>query len=395
MKKPFPTQENLSNSPMPFKAIILCTSKIRFLQTRITYTMMNILPQRYRHADYHRGEFKMKNATINDIAHEAGVSSATVSKYLNGKKISDANAKRIQSSILRLHYVPNPIAQLLRKKTSSCIAVILTNMCDYFWGNSCNEIENFLLGHDYSTLLQRFDPSIEDQTDFFNFLMSTGISGCILLDETSAQTNLLDLLHSRGIPYVFMDSCPAAGSYDLVTTSNYHSSYRATEYLISRGHRTFGVLSGPQTHYTNAERLRGFTDACKAHGIPKENIQIRYGSFRVEAGYPMVQDLLKQRPLPSVLFSMNYYYMVSTIQEVSAKGLSVPDDISLITFDDDDLFQTVNPPITVIRQDLPAIGRNTAELLYRRITESDPSAPEFLEIDAQLIQRGSVANLTR
>ena len=337
----------------------------------------------------------MKNATINDIAHEAGVSSATVSKYLNGKKISDANAKRIQDSILHLHYVPNPIAQLLRKKTSNCIAVILTNMCDYFWGNAYNEVEAFLLKHDYSTLLQRFDPSVKDQTDFFNFLMSTGISGCILLDETSAQTNLLVLLQKRGIPYVFMDSYPTTESYDFVTTSNYQSSYRATEYLISLGHRTFGVLSGPLTHYTNAERLRGFTDACEAYNIPKENIQIRYGGFSVDAGYPMVRDLMKQHPLPSVIFSMNYYYMVSAIQEVSARNLRVPDDISLITFDDDDLFQTVNPPVTVIRQDLPAIGRKTAELLYRHITETDPSDPEFIQIDAQLIQRGSVANLTK
>ena len=356
---------------------------------------MKALPQGYRCSNCRRGKVKMKNATINDIAHEAGVSSATVSKYLNGKKISDANAKRIQKSIMHLHYVPNPIAQLLRKKTSNCIAVMLTNMCDYFWGNAYNEVESFLLGHDYSTLLQRFDPSIKDQTDFFNFLMSTGISGCILLDETSAQTNLLNLLQNRGIPYVFMDSCPTNGSYDLVTTSNYQSSYRATEYLISLGHRTFGVLSGPLTHYTSTERLRGFADACKAHSIPKENIQIRYGDFRVEAGYPMVQDLMRQRPLPSVLFSMNYYYMVSAIQEVSARGLRVPGDISLITFDDDDLFQTVNPPITVIRQDLPAIGRNTAELLYRRITEGNLSAPQFLEVDAHLIQRGSVANLAK
>lgn len=332
--------------------------------------------------------------TIRDIAADAGVSSATVSKYLNGRKISSRSAEKIRTSIEQLQYVPNRSAQLLRKKINNSIAVILTNLNDYFWSGANNAIEDFMLDHNFSTMLQYFDPAKKDQTDFFNFLMSTGTAGCIMIDEQIGQTNFLDLLNQHEIPFVFMDSRPSDYKVDLVTTSNYQAAYRAGEYLISKGHRSFGVLSAVKDHYTAAERLHGFEDVCRAYDIPKSSIHIAYGDYHINAGYPMIRSLLNDFPLPDAIISMNFYYLLAAVQELSIRKIHVPNQISLISFDDDDLFSAVHPPITVVRQNLSAIGRKTAELLYQRITGDRDDFPKVIQIDSELIERGSVLNRT-
>lgn len=333
------------------------------------------------------------NVTISDIAKDCGVSSATVSKYLNGKKVSKENSEKIAASIRRLNYIPNRNARLLRSKRGSSIAVILTHMNDYFWGNAVNGFEACASAHGYPLILERFDPLIKDQTSFVNSLTASSTAGCLLIDENVADTNLLNILEQRKIPYVFSDSNPSGHTFDLVTTANFEGAFYAASYLLEKGHRRIAVLSGPENRYTSSERIRGVYAAYRNDSLSAENLQIYYGDYDFASGIDMFRKVLKSSPRPTAVLSMNYYYMAAGIQMIRSSGLNVPEDISLISFDDDDIFSAYDPPITCYQQNMQKIGQEAAELLIRRIEGDMTGFPQKIFERPLFIERSSVLDL--
>lgn len=330
------------------------------------------------------------NITIKDIAQKTGLSPATVSKYLNQKKISSENALKIKEAIQDFNYIPNRHAQALRSKKGNTIALILLHFNDYLGASALGEIENFFSSLGYSTMLLSFNPMEKEMTRMANFLSSLPVCGCIFLDERIADTNLLELLKAREIPFVFMDSRPGNMEVDQVTSAHYEGVSFAARYLIQKGHRNFGLICGPKNHYTTMQRVSAFEDACNKWQLPDTRTKILYGDYNIASGIDMFSQLMEENPRPSVIFSLNFYYMISITQHLTKYRLRVPEELSLITFDDSQLFAAYNPPITVVRQNLKALGVETAKLLYRRIQGDYLDYPCKIIIPTEFIERASV-----
>lgn len=332
-------------------------------------------------------------STIKDIVKDTGLSSATISKYLNGKKIAPKNKDIIEASIKKLGYIPNRSAQMLRSKKSNTITILLPSFSDYFWGSITGYIEEYMQKHGYSTIIMAYKPSLPDQSETYRQLLSIQTEGCIMVDETIEKTNLLELLEKSNIPCVFLDQVLKTRMLDSVTSNNYESAYQMTLYLIEHGHKRIGVIGGPADSYTAMERIRGFRQACSDHGISEDNQIIYNGTYDARSGLGLFQKMMELPERPTAVFSLNYYYIMACIQMLYKYDLHIPDDLSLVTFDDDEIFSAVHPPVTVMVQDFPALGKEAGRLLLKRMKGDWDDFPQVTYVKTHFIERDSVKYL--
>lgn len=334
------------------------------------------------------------SATIKDIVKDTGLSPATISKYLNGKKIAPENKMAIEASIKKLGYIPNRSAQRLRSKKSNTITILLPSFSDYFWGSITTYIEEYMQKHNYSTIVMAYNPSKTDQSETYQQLLSIQTEGCIMVDENIEKSNLIQLMQEANIPCIFLDQILKTCTLDSVTSNNYESAYEMTRYLIQHGHKRIGVIGGPADSYTAMERIRGFRQACLEHGISEDNQIVYNGTYNAQSGLQLFQKMMELSERPTAVFSLNYYYIMACIQLLHKYDLRIPDDLSLVTFDDDEIFSAIHPPITVMLQDFPALGKEAGRLLLKRMRGDWEDFPQVSYVKAQFIERDSVKDIS-
>jgi LacI family transcriptional regulator len=335
-------------------------------------------------------------ATIKDIARVTGLSLATVSKYLNGKKIKSENQAVIEACIKELGYVPNKNAQMLRGRKTNIITMLLPVIGDYFWGAVCNHVEGYMQKHNYSTVINTYDSTQPDQTDLYHHLVSTQTEGILLIPDYLENTNLLQLLQKGKIPYVFLDQVLTSADADAVTSANNEGAYQATKYLIECGHRNLGVIGGLEDAYTTIERINGFKRACQEYDISPLQQNISYNNYySASTAAQFMKELMQKTNRPTAVFVLSYQFTIAIIQILHELNLRIPEDLSIITFDDDELFIAVEPPITVVAQDLKSMGTEAARLLLKRIGGDIEDFPRKELIETRFIERDSVKKINK
>ncbi len=335
-------------------------------------------------------------ATIKDIARDTGLSLATVSKYLNGKKIKPENQVLIEACINALGYVPNKNAQMLRGRKTNIITILLPVIGDYFWGAVCSHVEGYMQNHNYSTVISTYDSTQPDQTDLYNHLLSTQTEGILLIPNYVENTNLLKLLRNGNMPYVFLDQVLTTEAADSVTSANNEGAYQATKYLIECGHRNLSVIGGQKEAYTTIERINGFKRACREYAVSPLQQNISYNNYNSSAtAAQFIKELMQKEDRPTAVFVLSYQFTIAIIQVLHELNLRIPQDLSILTFDDDELFIAVEPTITVVAQDLKSMGTEAARLLLKRIGGDVEDFPRTKLIETRFIERDSVKKINK
>ncbi|MFV0352932.1 MAG: LacI family DNA-binding transcriptional regulator [Oscillospiraceae bacterium] len=329
------------------------------------------------------------SCTIKDIARDTNLSLATISKYLNGKRLSPLNQEKIAASIKKLGYIPNKAAQNLRSRKSDTICILLPQLSDPFWGDICNHIESYMQKNGYYTIIMSYDSRFHDQTKLYMHIASSQISGAIIIPHLMEHINLLSLLQKGGIPFVFADQIVLDVLSDAVTSTNYTSSYAAAKLLIQHGHKRLGVI-GRTSNYTTRERVRGFSSACKDFGIPPQDQIIETSANEAADAAAIFTNMLTLSSPPTAIYILGYDLTIASIQQLQELNIQIPNDLSLISFDDDQIFSAFSPPITVVKQNLSQIGLQAAQLLLKRISGDYSQFPEIIYVDTTFIERASV-----
>ena len=329
-------------------------------------------------------------ATIKDIAKDTKLSLATISKYLNGKNILPENKILIEESIKKLGYVPNKTAQNLRSKRHNTICILLPTIGDYFWGHLCSLIEENIRKNNYSTIIASYDSASEYNAGKLQLLISKQIDGMILVPGPETSAELPILLQKENIPFVCLDQAIKGVSTDLVTSANSEGSYNATKCFLDNGHRILGIIAGDFLSYTAAERLAGFSRACDEYRIPEKDRYIYNGTFSAQSGAECFREMMKTKPLPTAVLICGYNMTLGAILTLNDLGIKIPYDVSLISFDDDQIFSAFEPPITAVVQNTVDIADQACELLLKRISGNFESFPEKRMIETHLIIRKSV-----
>jgi len=320
-----------------------------------------------------------------DIANELGVSINTVSLALNGsKRISKNTRLRVEKVAQKLGYVPNGFARALVTQESRYVGVILRNLHNPVLINIAREIECALKERGYFMVLMSAEGNALEEIRTLRIQQVVGI----LIYPDFSEMNLKHLkdLRETGFPLVLMSSDGKVGDLDVVFMDRAIGAYRATSHLISLGHRNIGYFSGDDC------KTEGYKMALEEHGIPFEgrNIVCTNNSISYRAGYEAANMLLTNRSNITAIFASTDNYALGAIRYFMDRGISVPDDIALVGYDNIEESGYASVRLTTIAYDIKREVEMSVDLMLRRIGESGTDTPpEIIRLEPELVIRDS------
>jgi LacI family transcriptional regulator len=335
------------------------------------------------------------SVTIFDVAQAAGVSYGTVSRVLNGKKnVSDSAREQVMKAVEALGYVANRQAQTLAGGRPSVVGLLVRDVATGYIGEIVAGVDEELMAHGYDLMLQTTHRVAGDEKKLADMFSSQLASGLIVVLPRHPES-YLGILRQRSFPCVLVDHQGIGMDVSSVGASNFDGAVSATEYLIGLGHRRIGFISGTRSMGCASERLRGFEWALKKNGLRGDPKLIATGDFQQQQGYACARELLSLRPRPTALFASNDVMAYGAMEAARELGLRIPEDISIIGFDDVPQSEAVHPPLTTVRQPLKEMGRSAARMLVKRIAGADAGASDpvsRIELPTSLTIRQSCAS---
>lgn len=334
--------------------------------------------------------------TLNDIAEEAGVSVSTVSRVLNGKaeqyRISEATRVLIRRKAEELNYRPNHLARGLRLNKTNTLGIVAPDISNPFFASIIKQVQGIAHGLGYSLFVCNTDENLDLEVEHVNLLLKNRVDGLIAMPVGQAYDHFAEW-QDKGIPLVLLDRCFDDFEAYSVVVDNYRGSYEAIEHLIDHGHRRIGMIQGLPGTSTNTERLRGYRDALKEHGLEVDESLIVGSDFREENGYIETKLLLNRDDPPTALFATSDLITLGVLQVLDEENLQIPQDISVITFDDFDFAPYLHCPLTAVRQPKNMMGEMAVKLLMGQL-QSSVQEPRRIILKTHLHRRASVARPT-
>lgn len=315
-------------------------------------------------------------ATIFDVAEKAQVSIITVSRLLNNPKLVSARTtEKISRAMEELNYQPSQIARSLVKKQTNTIGVIMSDIKNTFFNNWFRIVEDYASKHGYNLLLCNTDENPAREMKYVKLLQSQRVDGLIIIPCSEKS---VDYLLRSNINFILVDRILRQKKTSYVSTDHYLGAYEATEYLIKLGHRKIAVLKGGGILYPDIERYAGFEDAMKKYNINIEEKFILNCKFAEMKAYNATLRLMEMNKKPTAIFTFNSKMMSGTIRAIQKLGLAIPDDISLICFDQIQGFEIFQPKIASVIQPIKNLGKKAIVSLIDKIKE--PGKTRRIEI---------------
>ena len=335
-------------------------------------------------------------ATLKDIAEETGLSVSSVSLVLNGRpnRISEKNRQKIIETARKLNYRPNQNAVSLITKRSRVIGLVMPDMTNMFFAQIAKGAESRSRELGYSLILCNTNDSPEKDVDYINVLLSQGVDGILLVSSYRPGGESSDYdpekEHLLEKPVVLIDrravGCPIGEKVSGVFADNEVGGYLATKHLISLGHTKIGCITGPLGAASAKNRLFGHIRALQEAGLPFDRSLVREGDFHTDSGFVMGEQLLNKGV--TAVFAGNDMMAYGVYRAAGKMGLKVPDDLSIVGFDDLKFSEIVEPPLTTVRQNSREMGRNAVDKIVAMINGKEE--PVFT-MQPELIVRKSTA----
>jgi len=323
-------------------------------------------------------------SSIKDVAKAAGVSTATVSRVLaNNAPVRPETRERVMQAIEALGYRPNLIARSLRVQKSAKIGLVVSDIRNPFFTAIGRAVEDAAYEQGYSVLMCNTDENPEKEKMYLNILHDESVAG-VIFSPTHQFSSSKESFNSN-IPFVIIDRTVITEKADQVLLDNVSAAYELASHLVENGYRHIAGLFG-NASTTGEDRQRGFQNALKEHGL--EPVSVHFIEPRIKHGYAMTMELLKKPERPDAIFTSNSLLTAGAFQAIRDCGLTVPDEIALVGFDETTWGALVDPPITLIAQPTEEIGRTATELLFQRISEPE-RAPKTVILKGKMLVRNS------
>jgi LacI family transcriptional regulator len=333
------------------------------------------------------------SVTLEQVAQAAGVSASTASRALAGKarecRISEKTEQAILNAAKGLGFRPSHVARSLRTQRTNLIGLLVPDASNPFFAAIARKATVSAERHGMSILLADSHDSIEHEKDLLAHLQSRQVEGFIMCPIGDCSLHLKKLEESRA-NVVVVDRWFHDVKLVTVTSENESGAYAGTDAIIAKGHREIGCLQGRPATSTNDERLRGFRRALEANHIQSNASFIRGDDFSENSGYRSTCELLDTHPEITALFALSNQNALGALRAFGERKLRVPHDISLITFDDAPFAEYLAAPLSVVRQDVAAIGACAAELLIEQIRSGTRQEELLHRVPVQLILRDSI-----
>lgn len=337
-----------------------------------------------------------KSATIKDIAREANVSLATVSRALNHSScVTDVMQKRVMDAAQKLGYVPNSAAKSLKTNSTFTIGFLVSDISNSYHISIARIVEDMVSRHNYNLMLCSTGNSKERELDYLQMLMSKNVDGLIL--NTTGLNDGFVLNMNKKTPMVLLNRRVISPNFhgDFIDTNSYLGCYLLTKQLLALGHRKIYVVRGP-LHLSNSyERFQGFADAMNEAGIPVDDSYpfVYVGEFTQKSGVDSIVKMCTMKERPTAILSQNNMTTIGILEELHRKSLRIPEDISLVSYDTvNNIDLMVTRPVSA-SFDISAIGEQVGRSILSRI--KNPTAPNLEYIFDPIILSGNSLGLPR
>jgi LacI family transcriptional regulator len=328
-----------------------------------------------------------KTITIADIAKMANVSKATVSYVINNKKgVSLDVRKKIQRIIKESNYKPNTMARALAGKHTNSVGLIIPDISDMFYANIIRGVEKASGKFGYFLNLFTTHANPEKEHEVFDFFTSSMADGVIVMTYFVGK-EVTRKLRQRKIPFVFLDF-PYDDDIYSVSVDNFEGGFKATNYLISLGHKKIAFLHGPEAARDSKARYRGYLKALEEHNIPFDKDLVLKGDFLRQSGFKAAKKLIENKKMPTALFAANDQMALGAMSALKKEGYRIPEDISIIGFDNTEASSFSKPTLTTIMQPIFEMGSLAAKTLISLINGKTPEKKRYL-LKTRLIERQS------
>lgn len=332
---------------------------------------------------------KRRGITITDVARASGVSCATVSRVLSGYEfVRESTRNRVLEAVEHLGYVANLQARSLAGGRSQIIGLLVPNLDNGYVGTIMWGIDQALERANYDLMLYTTHRHASNES-FYVSAIANGLTDGLLLVAPLVPTTYLDVLREQTFPYVLIDQVDTTDNSSVVEATNWQGAYEATRYLSQLGHTRIAFITGALAVRSAIDRLRGYKAALADSDIPVREDLIIEGDYLQQTGYEITKRLLQRTSSPpTAIFASNDLSAFGAMDAARECGLRIPDDISIIGFDDIPQASLVYPKLTTVRQPLEQMGRVAVKLLLERI-EDQNRPPQRVTLATQLVIRDS------
>ncbi|MBG9980559.1 LacI family DNA-binding transcriptional regulator [Facklamia lactis] len=326
---------------------------------------------------------------IKKIAQLSGVSVATVSRVINEKgNVSDATKRKVNAIIEKYNYVPNINAINLSKNESNYIAVLVPDITNSFFGQIIDGITKVINQKGYHLILLNSDENIDIEVSHLRALGQYNLAGIFYTPVhrvNSLSTGLVQKYNNAGMPFVYIDRDLEDIENSGVYVDNFNGAYQATQYLINKNCKRIGAITGLHNTKPGLERHCGFIKALEDYHVKADELLIKTGDFKFDSGYKLTKELMESSTAPDAIFVMNNLMALGSIKYAVENKVNLTNDLTLICFDNLEMFQWFELPISYVDRPTTEMGQVAAELMLKKIKGIESEKFENIVLKTQLI----------
>lgn len=336
--------------------------------------------------------------TIYDIAKKANVSPMTVSRVINKSgQISESTRKKVEKVVKELGYIPNSAARSLISKRTKILSLLITDITNPFFTRVARGAEDKAKQTGLQILLSNSDEDFEKEADYIDMLLSSKVDGVLLAPTGDQSKKNIRKLIRHDIPFVLLDRKVDGIESDLVLGDNYEGTRKLIEHLIEQGHEKIALINGPSNVSTARERQKAYEETLKLAGLAVDEKLMAQIHFKQDDANAVVRKLLSlpSREQPTAIFAANNFIAVNTIKALRSFGLAVPEDMSIVCFDDFEPIPDFNPFLTAAAQPAYSFGYMGIQFLIERIEGTAPKEYRKIVLSPEIRLRKSSQSITK
>ncbi|WP_438433492.1 catabolite control protein A [Gorillibacterium sp. sgz500922] len=331
--------------------------------------------------------------TIYDVAREAGVSMATVSRVVNNNpNVKPQTRKKVFEAIERLGYRPNAVARGLASKKTTTVGVVIPDISNTLFADVARGIEDIANMYHYNIILCNADKKKEKEVRVINTLLEKQVDGLLFMGGTVTEEHR-EAFNTASVPIVLCATSDDKGILPEVDIDHEAAAFDAVNVLIANGHRKIAMISGTlQDPALGFARYQGYKRALEQAGIPVEERYVRAGNYRYESGIEAMGYFLGMEDRPTAVFAATDEMAIGAIHRIQDEGFKVPEDFSVISVDNSRIASMVRPTLSTAAQPMYDIGAVSMRLLTKLMNKENVDQTKFV-LPHEIINRKSVAQV--
>jgi LacI family transcriptional regulator len=328
---------------------------------------------------------------MKDVAKEAGVSVATVSNTISGKKyVSPELKKHVLETIEKMGYKPSRLAQSLKINRTKFIGLMIPDITNPYFAEIARGVEGVCIRNDLQFFLCNTDGSVKQEHKILNTFMAQHVEGIINVAPRMAESEFLEYLHD--IPMVILDRKINLDHpmLDNIYMCNEKGAVQVAQYFLEKKFENFACISGPEDVLPARKRLKGFCSKLLASGVNERNVMVKFGDFKYDSGYALAKEIIRESKKPLALFASNDLMAWGAVEAIKELDFRIPEDISIVGYDNIFIAKLIVPSLTTVNQKKYEAGRTAMEALFnkiKRVLDDEEQVNHIVELQTELIIR--------